>query len=231
MSEILLIDDDAELTEMLSQYLRYEGFSVQVAHDGDMGAAAVMRGQFDLIVLDIMMPRLSGMEALRRIRAHSQVPVLMLTARGDHVDKIVGLNMGADDYVAKPCPPAELAARIRAILRRSQPMDSEDPNAGTRQLQSGDLILFPESRKALWKENALELTGTEFNVLEVLINQAGQLISKEEISLQAFNRKLEPFDRRIDVHISAIRQKLGNRPDGTSWIQSVRGRGYQLLED
>jgi DNA-binding response OmpR family regulator len=231
MSEILLIDDDAELTEMLSQYLRYEGFSVQVAHDGDMGAAAVMRGQFDLIVLDIMMPRLSGMEALRRIRAHSQVPVLMLTARGDHVDKIVGLNMGADDYVAKPCPPAELAARIRAILRRSQPMDSEDPNAGARQLQSGDLILLPGSRKALWKDSVLELTGTEFNVLEVLMNHAGQLISKENISLQAFNRKLEPFDRRIDVHISAIRQKLGNRPDGTSWIQSVRGRGYQLLEE
>lgn len=231
MPQILLIDDDVELTSMLSKFLRYEGFGVQVSHDGDVGASEAMRGKYDLIVLDIMMPRLSGMEALRRIRTETQVPVLMLSARGDYVDKIVGLNMGADDYVAKPCQPAELVARIRAILRRAQTSEAMDANSTLRPLQSGVLQMWPSSRKATWQEQPLDLTGIEFSLLEVLVRHAGQLVSKEDISLQAFNRRLERFDRRIDVHISAIRQKLGTRSDGQPWIKSVRGLGYQLQEE
>lgn len=228
---VLLIDDDVELTAMLSQYLEYEGFGVRVAHDGDAGASEAVSGYHDLVVLDIMMPRLSGIEALRRIRMRSEVPVLMLTARGDNVDKVVGLNMGADDYVPKPCTPAELVARIRAILRRTQVRDVPEAQHASRMLQSGALSLWPGSRRATWNELPLELTGTEFSLLEVLVRHAGQLVSKQEISQQAFGRKLDRFDRRIDVHISAIRQKLGARADGQPWIQSVRRLGYQLMED
>ncbi|GKS86205.1 hypothetical protein AVMA1855_18655 [Acidovorax sp. SUPP1855] len=155
----------------------------------------------------------------------------MLTARGDNVDRIVGLDMGADDYVPKPCTPGELVARIRAILRRTQARDAAAPSTGPRALEAGPLMLSPANRQATWHGNPLELTGTEFNLLEVLARHAGQLVNKQEISLQAFGRPLARFDRRIDVHISSIRQKLGTRPDGESWIQSVRGLGYQLLED
>ena len=231
MPQVLLIDDDVELTDMLTQYLGYEGFDVRVEHDGESGSRQALSGQPDIVVLDIMMPRMSGVEALRRIREHSGVPVVMLTARGDNVDKIVGLNMGADDYVPKPCTPAELVARIRAILRRTQVREVSDAASAPRTLQSGELVLWPGTRRATWQSQPLELTGTEFSLLEVLLRHAGQLVSKEEISLQAFNRKLARFDRRIDVHISAIRQKLGTRPDGQPWIQSVRGLGYQFVQD
>ena len=155
----------------------------------------------------------------------------MLTARGENVDRIVGLDMGADDYVPKPCTPGELAARIRAILRRTEAHGPASMSNSSRILQVGELALWPGSRTALWCGQPLELTGTEFSLLDVLARHAGQLVSKDTISQQAFGRPLARFDRRIDVHISSIRQKLGTRPDGQSWIQSVRGRGYQLLED
>jgi len=230
MTRVLLIDDDVELTHMLSQYLRYEGFDVRAVHDGDTGANEAATNLYAIVVLDIMMPRLSGIEALRRIRERSTVPVLMLTARGDNVDKIVGLNMGADDYVAKPCTPAELVARIRAILRRTQAKAEAEPSSVPGMLKAGELVLWPGSRRATWHGEPLELTGTEFSLLEVLARHSGRLVSKQDISLEAFDRSLARFDRRIDVHISAIRQKLGKRPDGQSWIQSVRGLGYQMLE-
>jgi DNA-binding response OmpR family regulator len=200
-------------------------------HDGEGGAAEATRGSYSIVVLDIMMPRMSGIEALRRIRADSRVPVLMLTARGENVDRIVGLDMGADDYVPKPCTPGELAARIRAILRRTESREPASTSSGSRVLQVGELALRPGSRTALWCGQPLDLTGTEFSLLDVLARHAGQLVSKDTISQQAFGRPLTRFDRRIDVHISSIRQKLGTRPDGQSWIQSVRGRGYQLLKD
>ena len=231
MPRVLLVDDDVDLTEMLSLYLAREGFDVHVMHDGESGAAEATRGAYSIVVLDIMMPRMSGIEALRRIRATSQVPVLMLTARGENVDRIVGLDMGADDYVPKPCTPGELAARIRAILRRTEEREPASAPNSSRVLQVGELALWPGSRRALWRGQPLELTGTEFSLLDVLARHAGQLISKDAISQQAFGKPLARFDRRIDVHISSIRQKLGTRPDGQSWIQSVRGRGYQLLED
>lgn len=231
MPRVLLVDDDVELTNMLSMYLVREGFDVDVMHDGESGVAAAARSVYAIVLLDIMMPRMSGIEALRRIRATSQVPVLMLTARGENIDRIVGLDMGADDYVPKPCTPGELAARIRAILRRTGTREVASTLASPRMLQAGELALWPGSRRALWRGQPLELTGTEFSLLDVLARHAGQLVSKDTMSQQAFGRPLSRFDRRIDVHISSIRQKLGTRADGESWIQSVRGMGYQLLED
>jgi DNA-binding response OmpR family regulator len=230
MKKILLVDDDAELTAMLAQYLRREQFEVDAVFDGEAGVRAALGGGYALVVLDVMLPRHSGMEALRQIRSSSRVPILMLSARGDDIDRVMGLEMGADDYVPKPCTPAELSARIRAILRRSEPVapaDAESSDAGV--LHAGDLALWPARRQVFWKGAPLELTGTEFVLLTELARFPGHLISKDEISRRAFNRPLAPYDRRIDVHLSSIRQKLGARPDGQPWIQSVRGLGYQLL--
>ncbi len=231
MNNVLLVDDDVELTAMLAQYLAREGFHAHAVNNGEAGVAEALTGQYSMVMMDIMMPRLSGIEALRRIRATSNVPVLMLTARGDKIDRIFGLDMGADDYVPKPCTPGEIVARIRAILRRVEGHGSPTHAHGARVVQSGALLLWPGSRKVIWQGQPLELTGTEFNLLEVLTRHAGQLISKQDISQQAYGKPLARFDRRIDVHISSIRQKLGARHDGQSWIQSVRGLGYQLLAD
>ncbi len=228
MNKVLLIDDDVELTTLLQEYLAEEGYDVSTDTDGRAAIAAAAGNAVDIIVLDIMMPRMNGIEVLQRIRKLSQVPVLMLTARGDDVDRISGLNLGADDYVPKPCSPGELAARLRAILRRAN-----QPVIGTSidTLKAGQLVMHPGSRTAEWDGEPLELTGTEFSLLEVLARNAGQLVSKQDISKRAFGKPLTPFDRRIDVHISSVRQKLGVRADGQSWIQSVRGQGYQLLLD
>jgi DNA-binding response OmpR family regulator len=231
MARVLLVDDDLDLTTMLSQYLAREGFEVDAVEDGEAGVAGAASGHYSIVVLDIMMPRLSGIEALRRIRAAGNVPVLMLTARGDNIDRIVGLDMGADDYVPKPCTPGELVARIRAILRRAEGREPAGTESSRRVLRVGELQLWPGSRRVQWRGQPLELTGTEFSLIEVLARHAGQLVSKTDISQQAFGRPLGRFDRRIDVHISSIRQKLGVRADGQSWIQSVRGLGYQLLKD
>jgi two-component system OmpR family response regulator len=229
-TRVLLVDDDLELTDMLSQYLRREGFDVMTAHDGQAGVREAATGGYSIVVLDVMMPRMSGMEALRRIRTVTQVPVLMLTARGDNVDRIVGLDMGADDYVSKPCTPGELVARIRAILRRTEPRDTQGGAKNVMPVETGPLTLSPAARTATWHGHPLQLTGIQYQLLEVLARHAGQLVAKEEISLQAFGQPLARYDRRIDVHISSIRHKLGTRSDGQPWIQSVRGQGYQLLE-
>lgn len=228
MTKVLLVDDDEELTTLLDEYLSEEGYDVVTASDGRAAIAAAQSKSVDLIVLDIMMPRMNGIEVLQRIRNQSQIPVLMLTARGDDVDRISGLNLGADDYVPKPCSPGELAARIRAILRRTS-LQATDASGGP--VRAGRLALHPGTRTAEWDGEPLELTGTEFSLLEVLARNAGQLVSKQEISKRAFGQPLTPFDRRIDVHISSVRQKLGRRQDGQSQIQSVRGQGYQLLVD
>ncbi|MDY0748987.1 response regulator [Paucibacter sp. R3-3] len=231
MTKVLLVDDDLELTAMLARYLASEGFDVHQRHDGEQGAIEAVSGGYAIVVLDIMLPRMSGIETLQRIRTQSQVPVLMLTARGDNIDRIVGLNMGADDYVPKPCTPGELVARIRAILRRTEARHAQEPASPPSVIQAGELRLAPGNQTATWFGAPLELTGTEYRLMEVLARHAGTLTSKQDISQEAFGRPLAPFDRRIDVHISSIRQKLGLRPDGQSWIQSVRGLGYQLLKD
>ncbi len=227
MTRVLLVDDDRELTAMLGEYLAREGFDVEAAHDGQQGEAEALSGRYDIIVLDVMMPRLSGIEVLRRIRARSEVPVLLLTARGDNVDRIAGLELGADDYVPKPSSPGELVARLRAILRRTGTRRPD--SAGPEILTCGALVLNPATRSAVWQGQPLELTGTEFSLLEELVRHAGQLVSKQQLSLNALGRPLTRFDRRIDVHISSIRQKLGLRGDNQSWIVSVRGQGYQLV--
>jgi len=176
-----------------------------------------------------MMPRLNGVEALGKIRRESRIPVIMLTAKGDDLDRILGLEYGADDYVPKPCTPRELVARIRAILRRSQPVEpkSDIPE----HVQVGPLSLWPEKRLAEWKGVALSLTSTEFNLLETLARNAGKVVSKAGLSEQALGRPLARFDRSVDVHVSSIRQKLGKRPDGLLWIETVRGMGYQFIRD
>ena len=229
MAKVLLIDDDVELTSLLSEYLNEEGFDARAVHDGRTGIDEIGTHRYDIVVLDIMMPRTNGIEVLQRIRKMSEIPVLMLTARGDNIDRITGLNLGADDYVPKPCSPDELVARLRAILRRSHRASAVE--TGHSEIRSGDLALHPGTRTAEWQSQPLELTGAEYNILEVLVRHVGQLVSKQEMSKRAFGQPLAPFDRRIDVHISSIRQKLGNRSDGQSWIRTVRGQGYQLVAD
>jgi len=228
MAKVLLIDDDVELTSLLSEYLVEEGFEAKAVHDGRSGIEEILSQHYDIVVLDIMMPRMNGIEVLQRIRKTSEIPVLMLTARGDNIDRITGLNLGADDYVSKPCTPDELVARLRAILRRSQRAAADGASSA---LKSGALVLYPGSRSAEWRDRPLELTGAEFSILEVLIRNCGQLVSKHDMSKRAFGQPLTAFDRRIDVHISSIRQKLGQREDGQSWIRTVRGQGYQLVTD
>lgn len=227
MTKVLLIDDDVELVGMLKEYLERDGFEVGTAHDGESGAAEALTGQYAIVVLDVMMPRLNGVETLRRIRATSRIPVLMLTARGDDIDRILGLELGADDYVPKPCTPRELVARIRAILRRTQTAGPEPLHAV---LSVGLLTLWPEQRRAEWDGQALELTSTEFNLLEILARNAGRAVSKSELSEQGLGRPLARFDRNIDVHLSSIRHKLGTLPDGRSAIQTVYRLGYQLIK-
>ncbi|WP_421694539.1 response regulator [Aestuariivirga sp.] len=228
MKKVLLIDDDVELTSLLREFLIEEGFEVVTMEDPRAAVSEATSGHVDIVVLDVMMPVVNGIDILHRIRRLSTVPILMLTAKGDDVDRIAGLNLGADDYVPKPCSPGELAARIRAILRRVTPAGTA---TGQDALQAGALTMHPGTRTAEWGGRQLDLTGTEFTLLEVLVRSAGQLVSKQDISKRAFGRPLTPFDRRIDVHLSSVRQKLGKREDGQSWIQSVRGQGYLLLLD
>jgi len=221
-AQVLLADDDVELSGMLTEYLEREGFGVTAVHDGEAAARLALSGSYQIVVLDVMMPKVDGIEALRQIRQTSRVPVIMLTARGDDVDRIVGLELGADDYVPKPCTPRELVARLRAILRRAQPGADGGP------LEIGGVALWPEKRRVQWRGRELPLTSIEFNVLEVLMRNAGRVVSKNEISEQALGRPLARFDRSIDVHLSSIRQKLG---DGARLIRTVRGLGYHLVKE
>ena len=224
MSKLLLIDDDIELVGMLKEYLEQEGFEVKAAFDGATGEQYVMAGQFDLLVLDVMMPNQDGLQTLKHIRTHSNIPVIMLTAKGDNTDKITGLELGADDYVPKPCTPRELVARIRAILRRTQQAHIENPN-----ITVGQLTVWPSQRRAEWKGLPLALTSTEYNLLEVLTRHAGSIVTKEVLSQQGLGRPLAKFDRSIDVHISSIRQKMGVQEQDKYYIQTVYRMGYQLL--
>jgi two-component system OmpR family response regulator len=224
MSRVLLVDDDVELLDMLGDYLGAEGHAVDSMNDGPSGVAAALSGRYDIAILDVMMPGMNGLDALRAIRSGSRLPVLMLTARGDDTDRIIGLELGADDYLPKPCNPRELAARIRAILRRSQspaPIDAV--------LSVGHLTIWPGQRRARLNDIALDLTSTEFNLLEVLARHAGQPVSRADLSELALGRPLARFDRNVDVHLSSLRQKLGKLEDGRSCILTVFRQGYQLI--
>ncbi|MDE1982004.1 MAG: response regulator transcription factor [Betaproteobacteria bacterium] len=228
MVKVLLIDDDVELVDMLREYLQGEGIAATAVHDGEQGLAEVLRGGYGLVVLDVMMPQLNGLETLRRIRMKSWIPVLMLTARGDDTDRIVGLELGADDYVPKPCTPRELTARIRAILRRSQASGGDEASS---LLEAGQLKMWPTQRRAEWKGVTLELTSTEFNLLEILARHAGQAVSKKRLSELGLGRPLARFDRSIDVHMSKIRSKLGLLSDGRSHIYTDYRQGYRFIKE
>lgn len=224
--KILVIDDDAELCELVSEYLESEGFEIDTEGSGDHGADRALESDYDLIILDVMLPGINGFEALRRIRSQSNVPVLMLTARGDDVDRIVGLEIGADDYLPKPFNPRELVARIHAILRRS----SAHANAGAAALNEkvaiGDIQLNTGSRTVARDNNPIHLTAMEFDVLEVLLRNAGRVVERENLVEQVLDRKYSPYDRSIDVHVSNLRKKLGHEVDGMERIKSVRQIGY-----
>jgi DNA-binding response OmpR family regulator len=222
-AHILLADDDTVLSDLLSRYLRQAGLRVTQTFDGAAAVTHAVSDAYDLIVLDVMLPRLDGFEALRAIRARVQTPVLMLTARGEDIDRILGLEMGADDYLPKPCNPRELLARIRAILRRSAggPAASQ-PEAIT----CGDLTLATGDRSVRIGGQLVALTSTEFTVLASLVRQAGTVVSKEALSEQALGRKLGPYDRSLDMHISNLRKKLGPLRQSTPRIKTVRGVGY-----
>jgi two-component system OmpR family response regulator len=231
MSKVLLIDDDIELVGMFMEYLQQEGFEVTTVHDGERGAAEALSGLYSIAILDVMMPRMNGLETLRRIRATSRLPILMLTGRGDDTDRIVGLELGADDYVAKPCTPRELTARIRAILRRTNSAPDGGQSGALAPITVGQLTMWPEQRRAAWAGTTLELTSTEFNLLEVLARNAGRPVSKNVLSEQGLGRPMARFDRNIDVHLSSLRHKLGTLADGRSCLQTVYRLGYQLIRE
>jgi len=226
MTQILIIDDDTELSDMLGDYLTAEGYAIERVFDGETGASQSLAGDFDAIILDVMMPGIDGFEALRRIRASSEVPVLMLTAKGDDVDRIVGLEIGADDYLPKPFNPRELLARLRAILRRTQGQVQNHTHTDSVQ-RIGALELHPASRTVQVNGKELELTSTEFNLLHTLIKHAGNVVSKDKLSQLAMGRALEKYDRSIDMHMSNLRKKL-QKHGLESMLITVRGQGYQL---
>ena len=224
---ILLIDDDVELAGMLREYLAAEGFDATLIHNGEDGATEALSGKYAAVILDIMLPRLDGVQVLQRIRRSSRIPVIMLTAKGDDVDRVVGLEIGADDYMPKPCYSRELVARLRAVLRRTTEAQSLGAPP-SRALAVGDLTLSPPRRKAEWMATDLDLTASEFNLLELLMRGAGDVVSKDELSSKALGRTREAYDRSVDVHIGNLRQKLHAAAGDAVEIETVRGIGYAI---
>lgn len=230
-AHILIIDDDMELTDLLAQYLEPEGFQVSCVHDGQSGIKTVLdhaKNQpdmppIDVIILDVMLPKLNGFEVLKAIREHLDTPILMLTARGDDIDRIIGLEIGADDYLPKPCNPRELLARLRAILRRTQKQVTHKPI-----IELHHILIDCTKRTVVFAGAILELTNTEFNILEMLMKSPNQAFSKEELTEYALGRKYTAYDRSIDVHISNLRNKLGDDKPGEEIIKTVRGFGYSF---
>jgi len=227
MKNLLLIDDDKELVSLLAEFLSLENFNIDTAPDGEAGLQKALTGNYDLLLLDVMMPRLNGFEVLKLLRQKSDTPVLMLTAKGDEIDKVLGLEMGADDYLAKPFSERELLARIRAILRRTQYKNADLP---ANKLTHLDIELYPAQQQAVCQDFTIELTGTELLLLEKFLAHPGELFSKAELSEEVLGKKLQPFDRSIDMHLSNIRRKLPTRQDGQTRVKNFRGRGYMWLD-
>ena len=223
---VLLVDDDKDLCALLQEFLEGDGFSVDAIYSGDEAIKTLLNTEkYDTVVLDIMMPGISGLDVLKSVRAEKQTPILMLTGRGDDIDRIVGLELGADDYLPKPCNPRELGARIRAIIRRTKYL-KVSPSASLSELHG--IYLDLGARQATVNGKSLALTGAEFNALSYLMERVGQTISKQEMTQEVLKRPLETYDRAMDVHISRIRQKL-TAVGVSNVIQSVRGVGYQML--
>jgi DNA-binding response OmpR family regulator len=225
LEDILLIDDDIELCSMLTEYLSRFGFHITAVHRGDTGLKAALERRYSLILLDVMLPGIDGFEVLRQIRATSQVSILLLTARGEDVDRIVGLEIGADDYLPKPFNPRELLARMRAILRRSSASNAKtEPTC----LRVDNLELDTAARTVLQSGKKIDLTDVEFALLEVLMRSPGQVVSREQLSESVLERKFHPFDRSLDMHISRLRRKLCADGAGDEQVKTIRGAGYQL---
>ena len=223
---VLMVDDDANLTSLFEEFLQAEGgFRLTARHDGEAGVAAALSQTFDVIILDVMMPKMNGFDALKAIRRASSTPIIMLTARGDDLDRILGLEIGADDYVPKPCNLRELVARIRAILRRvARP--GEGGEAGSSRLVVGDLRLDTGAQSVYRCDELVTVTGAEYGVLEILVRSAGEVVSKDAIARHALGRRIMPYDRSVDAHVGHLRKKLGPLPNGLQRIKTVRGRGY-----
>jgi two-component system, OmpR family, response regulator CpxR len=227
-NRILIVDDDRELCDLLATYLQREGFSTDCAHDGEVGLERALSGSFDLVILDVMLPGIAGFEVLRRLRRAHATPVLMLTARGEDVDRIVGLELGADDYLAKPFNPRELVARIHAILRRAKSPHRTDSERDPPVI-AGDLVVDPSRREASYAGRDLAVTTVEFDVLMLLVRSIGRVVSREEISKQALGRPHSPYDRSVDMHMSNLRRKLQRAAGDGVVIKAVRSAGYMFV--
>ncbi len=226
MAKILLVDDDVELCRLVSEFLKGEGWEVAAVHDGETGVERILGDEWDLVILDVMLPSCNGLDVLRRIRERTSVPVVMLTARGDEVDRIVGLELGADDYLPKPFNPRELAARIRAVMRRT----GAERESVVECLTVGDLILDMGARSVRRDGVTIDLTGVEYELLEMLLERAGSVVSREDLSRRALGRRPSHFDRSLDTHLSNLRKKLGPFPEGRERLKTVRGVGYQYVK-
>jgi len=223
MNRVLVIDDDARLCELVSAYLSTEGFELEAVHNGETGLDRALSGDHALVVLDVMLPGMSGFDVLRELRMRSRIPVVMLTAKGEDVDRIVGLEIGADDYIPKPFNPRELVARIRAILRRAQ---RDDETSDAEVMTQGDIEIDLRTRTVRKKGEIIDLTVVEFDVLEKLLRASGRIVRRDALVRDVLGRALSPFDRSIDMHISNLRKKLGHLIDGDERIKTVRGVGY-----
>jgi len=227
--KILIADDDVELCALLKEFLEQEDMLLEAVHDGQSAIERLRADHFDLLILDVMMPNKNGFDTLAELRKFSQIPVVMLTAKGDKIDRIVGLEMGADDYLPKPCDPRELVARIRAVTRRTYHTILNNGNSEI--LTQDNLTLNPNNRQVSIEDNLIELTSTEFDCLQLLLINAGSLVSRDLLSEKALGKKLQSFDRSIDMHISNIRKKLGLKANNQERIKTLRGCGYQYLID
>jgi two-component system response regulator CpxR len=228
---ILIIDDDEELCSLLVEYLKPEGFTVDTTYSAETGIVMAVEGSYSLVILDLMLPgQLNGFDVLQKIRSSKSMPVLMLSARGEDVDRIIGLDMGADDYLAKPFNPRELLSRIKAILRRFKPLPPEQLTpAGGNKFRIGDIELNSGSRTVLKAGKLIDLTSVEFNILETLMINVGKIISRDELTKNILGRSLSPFDRSVDVHISNLRKKIGIAANESEQIKSIRGAGYVFV--
>jgi|TARA_B110001454_G_scaffold67805_1_gene66138 DNA-binding response OmpR family regulator len=224
--KILLVDDDQELCELLARYLQREGIDVDQVHKGPDGLRQALTQPYDAMVLDVMMPGMTGLEVLTELRKKSQLPVVMLTAKGDEMDRIVGLEIGADDYLPKPCNPRELIARLRAVLRRSQP---EPVTKNADVIRIDELEINHSQHHVLKNNEPLELTVTEYNILNTLVSHLGNVVEKNQLAEEAMSRSLTLFDRSLDMHLSNLRKKLGVHDDGQTRIKTIRGVGYMYV--
>jgi DNA-binding response OmpR family regulator len=229
-TRLLLVDDNPKLCRMVREYLEPLGYEVSLAHTGTDGLDKALQGDFDAVILDVMLPGLDGFEVLRRLRAKSTVPILMLTGRGEAPDRIAGLDLGADDYVPKTFSPRELLARLRAVIRRSMVTAAQARRVPQPPILVGELKVDPETRAASFQDQPLSLTPTEFDLLLSLARDCGRVKTREQLLLEVADRDFESFDRSIDVHISSLRRKLGDDPKNARFILTIRSAGYMLLK-